>query len=185
MPIPRGFFVILLALTAFLTMAMPMSARAQDACAAGNATDANYNQTVAAVGQRVSSDVTKAWQTMAKIDVQAMYCATNLIKKFQTFVSAIGGLTDPLGVVISLLGPQLLALVNSTCSQVMSAVTSLTTSLTALAKICIPLPSFGLKGMFNFSIKPPQCSGGTPVQMITGGSPWGTPSYANGNSLIH
>jgi hypothetical protein len=109
----------------------------------------------------------------------AQYCMDNLIKKF----ASIGLASDPFKMIGQAIINQLL---NQVCQQVTADVSQITNSISQLGKICMPKinpSSNSLFGTFNLGIKPPTCSGGTSVNLLStstssqGGNRYGTQQF--------
>ena len=146
-----------------------------------NPVDTALRNNEAAVGQQASQDLANFWATLPKIDAAKSQCTDQLMSNYNNFVNGISGLTDPLGVITGLLQNQLLGLLNSACSSVMSAVSQTAQSLSSLARICVPLPNFGLGSFSGLNLQ--GCSGGTVIPLTAGTGVWSSP-YPNNTFLL-
>jgi hypothetical protein len=114
-------------------------------------------------------------------DVNKSQCIDNLLGAYNTFANGMKAFTMPAaiaGVIGSVIAGQIDALLNQTCSAVMGSVTSLGSAASSIARICVPMPSFGLNlGIPNLNL--PGCSGSVSVPLLTGTGPWSPPVPGN------
>ncbi|MDE2029757.1 MAG: hypothetical protein KGI97_04235 [Alphaproteobacteria bacterium] len=177
MPAKRGFFVVFLAVLALSVLSIPHRAYASVDAAGitscsndGNdPADVGFQHAAAAAGQQATQDATKAWEGFQKIDAAGSQCIDQLMSIYNAFVSSTASLTDPLGIITSILSSQITGLVNQVCSQVVGTIGGAGNSLSSLTRMCLPLPTFGIGG-WNLGLNMPGCSGGTQISPISFGS---------------
>ena len=149
--------------------------------------DNAFQQAAAVAGQTKTQDEATIWEQQPKVDVRKMYCLNSLMGQYQSFVGNIQGLTDPMGVMAAIMTNIMTGILNQTCSETLASVSAMTGGSTAIAKICIPMPSFGfvVGGVGgNNGLNIPTCSGSAQIPLLqtgTGGIPLS--SFATGKWL--
>ena len=200
MPSKRGFWVVLLTLLALFAVAIPSHSFAQsmasyvppppppngtsvvsggtvpDACADGSDWQASANAAAqGSAGRLAAAQAAGALFPPININTQ---CLQNLMKMFSALPSA-----DPaglLGAVLKLVMTQVQALLNQVCSQVMGDINALKNAVMQMAKICIPMPSFGLN--LGLGISANSCTGGTAFSLLAPSS--AATSKYNANAFL-
>ena len=140
-----------------------------------NPVDGYIRNSANAVGENTSKAASATWQNMPKIDYKKNYCIANLVKIYQNFHESTSSITDPLNIVNFIVEGAINTLVSQVCSAVTTELTTDLNSITALTKICVPLPRFNLGGIPALHLS--SCSGGMQFSMV--GPP--PPKDANGN----
>jgi len=142
--------------------------------------DQAYQQASVLAGQAFSKDIKTAWASYNKIDAAADYCVIRIIQAYQLFISMMG-INPIIGALIAIATNIIMGILNSVCSAVLSTVNTLEQSISALTRICIPIPAFGLN--LNFGIKVPTCTGGTGFSLIGFNNPNALHPFSNQNSI--
>ncbi len=147
-------FVMLLAITA------PHQAHAQATvpphpCDANSTWQNNYANNLATVAQARSTAAQNVFTGIPNIDVRLNYCMDLIKAMFDLDVT----LSNPMGLITSLIRSEILALINQACQAAMSVVQqAIAFGLSQFNRFCLPLPNFMIGGI-NLGLKPVPCNG--------------------------